>query len=120
MLESGVYHISCKYDHTFHSTDEVVTLKIKDCPEPDPKPKCTVYNLSDLKDLESKIILIRDSGSSTVDGQSSEAKSSDNVQKAKSSDNVQKTKCNVSISKETSLVEKLSSKEIEGFLNVRI
>ena len=58
------------------------------------------YTLSNLKDLESKIILIRDSKSSTENGQSAESKSTENAQKARH---------NV-----------LSSKEVDGFLDVRI
>jgi len=109
MLISGVYHISCKYHQIFHSTDEIVSLTIRKCSES--KQKQTLYTLSDLKDLESKIILIRESRSSAVDIQSSETQLSEDKQKAVH---------NVSISSDTSLLERLSSKEIEGFLNVKL
>ena len=109
MLKSGVYHISCKYEQIFHSTEEIVVLEIEQRGSKS-KQKQTLYTLNDLKDLESKIILIRDSGSSTVDGQSLKTQLSDNVQEASH---------NVSISSDISLLDKLSSKQVEGFLNVR-
>ena len=107
MLISGVYHISCKYHQIFHSTEETVSLVIKECSES--KQKLTVYTLSDLKDLESKIILVRDSRSSAVDSQSSETQSPEDTQKAGH---------DVSVASDASLLEK--SKEIEGFLNVKL
>ena len=95
MLQSGVYHISCKYHQIFHCNEEIVCLKIAD--SSDSKQKHTVYTLSDLKDFESKIILVRDNSSSAANGQNLDTKVSEGI----------------------SLLEKLSSKEVEGFLNVR-
>ena len=106
ILLYGEYCISCKYHQIFHSDKEVVNLMIKDCPYSNQH-----YTLSDLKDLESKIILIRDSQSSTANGEGTETFLSVNMQK---------TRHNVSISSDTSLFDKLSSKEIDGFLDVRI
>lgn len=106
ILLYGEYCISCKYHQIFHSDGEVVNLIIKDCPYLNQQ-----YTLSDLKDLESKIILIRDSRSSTANGESAGIQLSVNMQKARH---------NVSISSDTSLFDKLSSEEIDGFLDVRI
>ena len=106
ILLYGEYCICCKYHQIFHSGNEIVTLTIKECPYSSQQ-----YTLNDLKDLESKIILIRDSESSTENGQGTENKSFTNVQKATH---------NVSISSDTSLSEKLSPKEVDGFLDVRI
>ena len=97
ILNFGEYHISCKYHQIFHSGKEIVTLRIKDCSYAKPE-----YTLSDLKDLESKIILIRDSRSSTANG--SETQSSKNMQKTG----------------HNTLFEKLSTKKVEKFLDVRI
>ena len=106
ILLYGEYCISCKYHQIFHSDKEVVTLMIKDCSYSNQQ-----YTLSDLKDLESKIILIRDSQSSTANGESGEDLLSVNMQKAMH---------NVSVSSDASLFDKLSSKEIDGFLDVRM
>ena len=108
ILTFGVYHFSCKYHQIFYSNKEVFNLKIEGCS--DSKQKIIVYTLDDLKDLESKIILIRDSRSSIVNDQSSETQSSKDTQKGK---------LNLSTSSDISLVEKLSSQEVEEFLNVR-
>ena len=107
ILLYGKYCISCKYHQIFHSDKEIVTITIKDCPYSS-QPQ---YTLSDLKDLESKIILIRDSTSTAVNGQGTENKSPETSQKASH---------NVSISSDTSLSKKLSSKEVDEFLDVRI
>ena len=96
ILLYGEYCICCKYHQIFHSGNEIVTLTIKGCPYSSQQ-----YTLNDLKDLESKIILIRDSESSTENGQGTATH-------------------NVSISSDTSLSEKLSPKEVDGFLDVRI
>ena len=106
ILLYGEYCISCKYHQILHSDNEIVTLTTKSCPYSNHQ-----YTLSDLKDLESKIILIRDSKSSAVNGQSAENKSLESTQKGRH---------NVSISSDTSLSEKLSSKEVDGFLDVSI
>ena len=104
ILLYGEYCISCKYHQIFHFDKEIVTITIKDCPYPS-QPQ---YTLSDLKDLESKIILIRDSRSSVVSSQGTEIKSPETSQIARHS---------VSISSGTS---SLSPKEVDGFLDVRI
>ena len=109
ILIFGVYNISCKYHQIFYSSKEIVSLRIKDCSYS--KQKQILYTLDDLKDLESKIILIRDSKSSAVNGQSLETKLSDDMEKAGH---------NVSVSSDTSLFEKLSSKEVDEFLDVRM
>ena len=106
ILLYGEYCFSCKYHQIFHCDKEIVTLTIKDCPYYNQQ-----YTLSDLKDLESKIILIRESESSTESGHGAENKSLENTQKARH---------NISISSDTSLYEKLSPKEVDGFLDVRI
>lgn len=103
ILLFGVYHISCKYRCP---NKEIINLRIKGCSYSDQQ-----YTLSDLKDLESKIILIRDSSKSTVNGQSTETQLSESIQKARH---------NLSVSSDTSLFEKLSSKEVDGFLDVRL
>ena len=109
ILIFGVYNISCKYHQIFYSSKEIVSLRIKGCSYS--KQKQILYTLDDLKDLESKIILIRDSKSSAVNGQSLETKLSDDMEKAGH---------NVSVSSDTSLFEKLSSKEVDEFLDVRM
>ena len=96
ILLHGEYCISCKYHQIFQSDKEIVTLTIKDCPYSNQQ-----YTLSDLKDLESKIILIRDSESSAENGQSIENKLPESTQKTRHN-------------------EKLSPKEVDGFLDVRI
>ena len=106
ILLYGEYCISCKYHQIFHSDKEIVKITIKDCPYSNQQ-----YTLSDLKDLESKIILIRDSRASAVNGQGTESKPPETSHIASQK---------VSISSDTSLSEKLSSKEVDGFLDVRI
>ena len=103
ILIFGVYNISCKYHQIFYSSKEIVSLRIKGCSYS--KQKQIQYTLDDLKDLESKIILIRDSRSSAVNGQSLETQLSGH---------------NVSVSSDTSVFEKLSSKEVDEFLDVRM
>ena len=109
ILMFGVYHISCKYHQILHSSKEVFTLRIKE--HSNLKQIQTLYTLNDLKDLESKIILIRDSRSSTANGKAIEAQISEDMQEPRH---------NISVSSDTSLYEKLSSKEVDGFLDVRI
>lgn len=101
ILTFGVYNISCQYHQIFYSSKEIVSLRIKGCS----------YTLDDLKDLESKIILIRDSRSSAVNGQSLETQLSEDMEK---------TGHSVSVSSDTSVFEKLSSKEVDEFLDVRM
>ena len=96
ILLYGEYCISCKYHQIFQSDKEIVTLTIKDCPYSNQQ-----YTLSDLKDLESKIIFVRDSKSSAENGQGTENKSLESTQKARHK-------------------ERLSSKEVDEFLDVRI
>ena len=107
ILSFGVYYFSCKYHQIFSSNKEVFSLKIEGCS--DSKQKNIIYTLNDLKDLESLIILIRDSKSSTENGHSLETQLSEDMHKAK---------LNLSASSDISLVEKLSSEEVEEFLNV--
>ena len=97
ILKFGEYHISCKYHQILHSGKEIVTLKIQDCSCSKPH-----YTLNDLKDLESKIILIRDSRSPAVNGQGSETQSLKVMQKAG----------------HNTLFEKLSTEEVDEFLEV--
>ena len=99
ILIFGVYNISCKYHQMFQSSKEFVSLRLIGCP--DLKQKQVVYTLDDLKDLESKIILIRDSKSSAGNGQNSETGSLNDGEKPRSN-------------------EKLSSKEVDDFVDVRI
>ena len=94
ILTFGEYHICCKYHQIFHSSKEIVNLTTKD----------RSYTLNDLKDLESKIILIRDSKPSTVNDRKNESQLSEDMQKA--GHNI--------------LFEKLSTKEVDEFLDVRI
>ena len=104
MLISGVFHITCNYNRIFHSSDELVSLTITG--HSDSKQKHTLYTLKDLKSLESKIILIRDSWFSTANEQCLEG--------------VVKARYSASIYSDTLLLEKLSSEEIEEFLDVRL
>ena len=106
ILLYGEYCISCKYCQIFHSKKEIVTVTIKDCPYSNQQ-----YTLSDLKDIESKIILIRDSKSLTENGHGTEDKSPESTQKARH---------NVSISSDISLSKELSPEKIDGYLDVRI
>ena len=99
ILEFGVYNISCKYHQIFQFSREFVVLRIKGCS--DSKQKQVVYTLDDLKDLESKIILIRDSKSSIGNDQNLKNELSDNKDKA-------------------TYDEKLSSKKVDDFLDVRM
>ena len=96
ILKFGEYHISCKYHQIFHSGEEIVTLRIKDCSCSKP-----FYTLNDLKNLESKIILIRDSRFSTVNSRGLETQSPEGMQKAE----------------HNTLYEK-SSTEVDEFLEV--
>ena len=107
ILMFGEYHISCKYQQIFQSNREIVNLKIINCPNS--KQRQTLYTLSDLKDLESKIILIRDSSPTAVNGQQTQL-----------SEDKQKARHGSSISSDASLFESLSSKEVNGFLDVSI
>ena len=93
ILESGEYIISCKYYQIFHSTEEVISLKFKSCTGKD-----KTYTISDLKDLESKIVLIRDHRSNDQD---SNTNSKDPQTDSSSS------------------IDNLFSKQIEDFLSVR-
>ena len=106
ILKYGEYCISCKYSQIFHSKKEIVTITIKDYPYSNQQ-----YTLSDLKDIESKITLIRDSKSSTKNGHGTEDKPPENTQKARH---------DVSNSSDASLSKTLSPKEIDEFLDVRI
>ena len=109
ILIFGVYNISCKYHQIFCSSKEIVSLRIKNCSYSEQKQ--IKYTLDDLKDLESKIILIRDSRSSTVNGRSLETQLSEDLEKPG---------YNVSVSSDASVFEKLSSKEVDEFLDVRM
>ena len=92
ILESGQYIIRCKYHQIFHCTEEIISLKCKSC-----TGKVKTYTISDLKDLESKIVLIRDH------------RSSDQISNTNKKD----------IQTDSSSIENLSSKQIEDFLSVR-
>ena len=98
----GVYRFCCKYHQMFCSNKDIFSLRIEGCLDCN-----TVYTLNDLKDLESKIILIRDSRSTMVNGQSTESLG------------LQEVKLNLSTSSYMSLLDKLSSTEVEEFLCVR-
>ena len=55
IMESGKYHIKSKYYQIFYSTEEIISLDCKSC-----YGRNQTYTISDLKDLESKLVLIRD------------------------------------------------------------
>ena len=96
ILEDGEYFIGSKKQCIFHRVEDIVTLRIKKSAA---KQR---YNLNDLKELESKVVLIRDHSSSTTKAQHSIAEGV------------------VSADHHSSIVsDKLASKDIEKFLNVR-
>ena len=103
ILSHGEYCIGCKYHEIFNSDEEIVSLVIKNHPYSNQK-----YSLSDLKDLESKIILVRESKPLTEKGQSKETNLSEDIQESTH---------NVSVSSDTP-VQKLLSVTINGFLEV--
>ncbi|XP_065899490.1 E3 ubiquitin-protein ligase rnf213-alpha-like isoform X3 [Dysidea avara] len=95
ILEDGEYFIGSKKQCIFHRVEDIVTLRIKKSAA---KQR---YNLNDLKELESKVVLIRDHSSSTTKAQHSIAEGV------------------VSADHHSSIVsDKLASKDIEKFLNI--
>ena len=99
ILEDGEYHIGSKKHMIFHGIDEMVSLK----PTKDSKRLNQTYTLNDLKELESKIVLIRDHSSFSV---------------GKDDHTMEITEISNYISSSITDNSKLSSKDIEKFLNV--
>jgi len=96
ILEDGEYQIGSKKRCIFHCVEEIVTLRIKKSVSSKQR-----YTLNDLKELESKVVLIRDHSSSAV-------KVKHDV-----------TEEVVTTDQHPSIVnDKLASKDIEKFLNV--
>ena len=106
ILELGVFYISSIGHQDLHSTDKIVNLKIKDSTKSEKD-----YTFSDLKDLEGKIILIRDSGIAEVNGQHLEIHSSEDIQNSAHEG---------SNSHATYSLEKSKSVNTEKFLSVRM
>ena len=57
IMESGKYHIKCQYYQMFYSTEEFISLE---CSTDD---RNQTYTINDLKDLESRLVLIKDHAS---------------------------------------------------------
>ena len=96
ILEDGEYQIGSKKQCIFHCVEEVVTLRIKKSSSTKQR-----YTLNDLKELESKVVLIRDHSSSA-------AKVKHDV-----------TEGMLTSDHHPSIInDKLASKDIEKFLNV--
>lgn len=95
ILESGEYNIRCKYHQICYSAEEIISLKCKSC-----SGKDMTYTTIDLKDLESKIVLIRDH------------RSNDQVSNVQNVDNKNPQM-------DSSSFGSLSPNQIEEFLNVR-
>jgi len=93
ILEDGEYQIGSKGQNMFHCVEEIVTLKIK--------KSTNSKTLNDLKELESKVVLIRDHSSSDTKAQHD------------------LTEGILTADHHPSIVtDKLASKDIEKFLNV--
>ena len=90
ILENGEYQIGSKKQHIFQSVEEIVVLKIKKSTSAKQK-----YTMNDLKELESKVVLIRDHSTK------------------EQTEGVLTTENQSSI-----FSDKLASKDIEKFLNV--
>jgi len=95
ILEDGEYQIGSKKQCLFHCVEEIVILRIKKSASSKQS-----YTLNDLKELESKVVLIRDHSSSA-------AKVKHDV-----------TEEVLAVDHRSIVNDKLSSKDIEKFLNV--
>jgi len=91
ILEDGEYQIGSKKQCLFHCVEEIVTLRIKK-----PANSKQRYTLNNLKELESKVVLIRDHSSSAVEHDVTEEV----------------------VTTDHHPSDKLASKDIEKFLNV--
>ena len=58
IMETGKYRIKCKYYQIFYSTEEFISLECRST-----YGGSQTYTTNDLKDLESRLVLIRDHAS---------------------------------------------------------